>query len=72
MLYDPWADREDAQAINAIRPAGRLAPGRYDAVVAHREFITLDPADLRACCREQAVIYDVKHALQEGMVDASL
>jgi UDP-N-acetyl-D-galactosamine dehydrogenase len=74
-VYDPWANSEEAVSLYNVRMVEYPAAGRYDAMVvavAHREFITLDPATLRSYCREQAVIYDVKHALQEGLADASL
>ncbi|MHB8810382.1 MAG: Vi polysaccharide biosynthesis UDP-N-acetylglucosamine C-6 dehydrogenase TviB [Desulfobulbaceae bacterium] len=74
-VYDPWVKKEEAEAHYRVRMVEQPAPGSYDAVVvavAHREFITLDPAVLRSYCREQAVIYDVKHSLQEGLADASL
>ena len=74
-VFDPWVDQEEAEALYSIRMVEYPARGRYDAMVAavaHREIITLDPAVLRSFCREQAVIYDVKHALQEGLADASL
>ena len=74
-VYDPWVKSDEAQALYDVLMVEKLESGRYDAVVAavaHREFSTLDPAALRACCREQAVIYDVKHALPAGLADASL
>lgn len=74
-VFDPWVNREEAESHYDVRLVDELAPGRYDALVvavAHRQFITMDPVGLRACCRTEAVIYDVKHALQEGLADASL
>ena len=73
--YDPWVKSDEARTLYDVRMVEKLEQGCYDAVVlavAHREFIALDPAVLRGCCREQAVIYDVKHALPEGLADASL
>jgi UDP-N-acetyl-D-glucosamine/UDP-N-acetyl-D-galactosamine dehydrogenase len=74
-VFDPWVNREEAEALYNVRMVEHLAQGRYEAVVvavSHQQFITLDPATLRSYCREHAVIYDVKHALQENLADASL
>jgi len=74
-VHDPWVDAREAHALYAVNMVQELPGGRYDAVVvavAHREFIRLDPTELRSLCREKAVIYDVKHVLQEGLADASL
>jgi UDP-N-acetyl-D-galactosamine dehydrogenase len=52
-----------------------LPEGRYDAVilaVAHRQFLSLGKAELTRACRPQAVIYDVKHVLEQGLADGSL
>jgi UDP-N-acetyl-D-galactosamine dehydrogenase len=74
-VFDPWVDQDEAEALYSIRMVEYPARERYEAVVAavaHREIITLDPAVLRSFCREQTVVYDVKHALQEGLADTSL
>jgi len=74
-VYDPWVDKEEAQSAYNVKMVDQPHPQRYDAViaaVAHREFISMDPAELRSSCKENAVIYDVKHMLQDGVADASL
>lgn len=74
-VFDPWVNSDEARALYNVRMVEKLESGRYDAVVAavaHREFSALEPAALRACCREQVVIYDVKHSLPSGLADASL
>ncbi|GAB4336503.1 MAG: Vi polysaccharide biosynthesis UDP-N-acetylglucosamine C-6 dehydrogenase TviB [Desulfobulbaceae bacterium] len=74
-VYDPWVDMDEAHACYGVRMVGKPAGKRYDAVivaVAHREFITMDPEEIRSFCRENAVIYDVKHILQDGIADAGL
>lgn len=66
MLYDPWADREDGPFTQfgrwiVLRPGATMRwwwrAGNSSPCI---------PPDLRASCREQAVIYDGKHGLQEG------
>lgn len=74
-VYDPWVDRDEAQSVLGVKMVAQPQPRRYDAViaaVAHREFISMDQADIRSFCKENAVIYDVKHILQDGVADARL
>jgi UDP-N-acetyl-D-galactosamine dehydrogenase len=74
-VYDPWVDRDEAQSVYGVKMVAQPQPRRYDAViaaVAHREFISMDQADIRSFCKENAVIYDVKHILQDGVADARL
>jgi UDP-N-acetyl-D-galactosamine dehydrogenase len=74
-VYDPWVDREEATRLYGVTMIEKLPAQRYDAVilaVAHQEFIALSGAELQALCRQEAVIYDVKHALPKDMVDGSL
>ena len=73
-VYDPWVDAEEAQAEYGITPVAQPA-GPYDAVVvavAHRQFAALGIAAIRALCRPQAVIYDVKHLFPREAVDGRL
>lgn len=73
-VYDPWVDAEEAQAEYGITPVAQPA-GPYDAVVvavAHRQFAALGVAAIRALCRPQAVIYDVKHLFPREAVDGRL
>ena len=74
-VYDPWIDREEATRYYGVTMIEHLPKQRYDAVilaVAHQEFTQLTGDELRALCRDNAVIYDVKHALPSGVADASL
>jgi len=73
-VYDPWIDAEEAKAEYGITPVAQPA-GPYDAVVvavAHRQFAALGIAAIRALCRPQAVIYDVKHLFPREAVDGRL
>jgi UDP-N-acetyl-D-galactosamine dehydrogenase len=74
-VYDPWVDADEAQAEYGITPIGLPAAGQYDAVViavAHRQFAAQGVAAIRALCRPQAVIYDVKHLFPREAVDGRL
>lgn len=74
-VYDPWADRDEAARYYGVSMIEHLPKQRYDAVilaVAHQEFTQLSAEAMRALCRDNAVIYDVKHALPPGVADGSL
>jgi UDP-N-acetyl-D-galactosamine dehydrogenase len=74
-VYDPWVDGKEAADLYGVTMIEQLPQQRYDAViltVAHQEFTRLTAAELRALCRPNAVIYDVKHALPQGVADGSL
>uniref|UniRef100_UPI00405714DD nucleotide sugar dehydrogenase n=1 Tax=Candidatus Electronema sp. TaxID=2698783 RepID=UPI00405714DD len=74
-VYDPWADSAEARRLHKVTMIEELPEGRYDAVilaVAHRQFLSLGRAELTRVCRPQAVIYDVKHMLEQGLADGSL
>jgi UDP-N-acetyl-D-galactosamine dehydrogenase len=74
-VYDPWVDKDEARSVYNVKMVDQPPTQRYDAIiaaVAHREFIGMDQAEIRSFCRENAVIYDVKHLLQDGVADASL
>ncbi|WP_374323926.1 Vi polysaccharide biosynthesis UDP-N-acetylglucosamine C-6 dehydrogenase TviB [Azonexus sp.] len=73
-VHDPWVDADEAQAEYGITPVEQPA-GPYDAVVvavAHRQFAAQGVAAIRALCRPQAVIYDVKHLFPREAVDGRL
>ncbi len=74
-VYDPWADSDEATRYYGVSMIEQLPQKRYDAVilaVAHREFTQLSAEAMRTLCRDNAVIYDVKHALPPGVADGSL
>lgn len=74
-VYDPWVKQEEAQKEYGIAPIQELEEGRYDAIilaVAHREFQAMGADRLRALCKPQAIIYDVKDVLPINSVDGRL
>lgn len=74
-VCDPWADREEAGRLYQVNMVAHPGDSLYDAVifaVAHEEFQRLTAGEIRAFCREQAVVYDVKNVLAEGTADARL
>jgi UDP-N-acetyl-D-glucosamine/UDP-N-acetyl-D-galactosamine dehydrogenase len=74
-VHDPWADAAQAKHEYGIRPVRSLAPRRYDVVViavGHREFRELGARALRALCRRNHVLYDVKYIFRANEVDGRL
>jgi len=74
-VYDPWASPAEALQEYGISLVKAPKVGVYDAVlaaVAHSEFAEMDVADLRKLVRDNAVFYDLKNVLPEGIADIRL
>ena len=74
-VYDPWVDADEAEHEYGLRPITELKNDVYDAVilaVAHREFQAMGSEKIRALCKENGVLFDVKHLLPVSDVDARL
>jgi len=74
-VYDPWIDPAEARQEYAIEPIDSLVEGRYDAVilaVAHRQFAELGSARIRALCKPDGILFDVKHLMPAEAVDGRL
>ncbi len=74
-VYDPWADKDEAERMYGVTMIKDLPINHYDGVVlavAHREFTDLGAEDFKKMCRQLSVVYDVKHALPEKIVDGGL
>lgn len=73
-IHDPWVDESHLPADNLTLVAS-IEDGTYDAAVvavAHREFVAMGPARIRALCRPNGVVYDVKSMFAPEDVDAQL
>ncbi|HVI48412.1 MAG TPA: nucleotide sugar dehydrogenase [Chitinophaga sp.] len=72
-IHDPWADPAEVKHEYSWDCTTSIPEGaRYDAVllaVAHHQF---NDIDLKAVCKDKAVIYDVKGVLPKEVVDARL
>lgn len=72
-IHDPWADSNQVKDVYGIVcQNGESKKRKYDAVllaVAHLEFKELDIASL---CKENTVVYDIKSALPDSVVNARL
>lgn len=74
-IHDPWVDAQQARHEYGLILLDAPAAAHYDAVilaVAHREFIALGAAGIRALLRQDGVLFDVQRVLDRSLVDARL
>jgi UDP-N-acetyl-D-galactosamine dehydrogenase len=74
-VHDPWVNTDEAEHEYGLRPVALPAPGSYDAVVvavAHDAFRDMGVDAIRAFCRPDHVIHDVKGVLSKGSADLRL
>ena len=74
-VFDPWVDSAEAHEEYGITPISKLDKGSYDAIilaVAHREFIQMGGVSIRALCKENGVVYDLKYVLNTDESDLRL
>jgi UDP-N-acetyl-D-galactosamine dehydrogenase len=74
-VHDPWVAPREAKREYGIDIVETPEAGAYDAVVlavAHRQFAELGIEGIERFKRPSSVIYDIKHLLPQGRVDARL
>jgi len=74
-VHDPWVDADEARHEYRLDPIAAPEHGRYDAVivaVGHDQFRQLGAAGIRAFCKPESVVYDVKYVLPREAVDGRL
>ena len=74
-IYDPWVSKKESEHEYGITPIDSLKENHYDAVilaVAHREFIEMGAEKIRALCKPEGILYDVKNILPKAAVDGRL
>lgn len=74
-VWDPWISSAMARSEHQVDLIERPSPGLYDGVVlavAHRQFVELDPGQVRAFGRPGAVVFDVKAILPKAASDLRL
>jgi UDP-N-acetyl-D-galactosamine dehydrogenase len=74
-LHDPWVNGEEAEAEYGVVLVDELQQGRYDAVViavAHSRFAELGVERIRALCRGEPIVYDVKYLFPASETTARL
>ncbi len=66
-VFDPWADGEEARRQYGLTPIAEPRRGHYDAVVlavAHEKFREMGAKAIRAVCKTEHVLYDLKYLLR--------
>ncbi|MFV1973026.1 MAG: nucleotide sugar dehydrogenase [Thiohalobacterales bacterium] len=74
-VHDPWVEMDNAKDEYGIDLVADPVPGLYDAViiaVAHDEFSGLGAEGLRALCKPEGILYDVKCLLPADATDGRL
>jgi UDP-N-acetyl-D-galactosamine dehydrogenase len=74
-VHDPWADTSETEREYGIPLVAQPARGSYDAIVvavAHRQFVDLGAAGIRAFGSPNVVVFDLKHVLARKDSDARL
>jgi len=74
-VIDPWVNEDEALREHQITLTDSPDKNTYDAViiaVAHDQFKELGANGIRAMCKENCVIYDVKYLLKSNDVDGRL
>jgi UDP-N-acetyl-D-galactosamine dehydrogenase len=75
VVYDPWADADEAHREYGLEIETDLAANTYDAIViavAHDEIRELGAAGIHALGRQPHVVYDIKHVLAKTDTDGRL
>jgi UDP-N-acetyl-D-glucosamine/UDP-N-acetyl-D-galactosamine dehydrogenase len=74
-VFDPWVDLEEAEHEYGISLVKEPASKEYDGIVlavAHKEFVEMGEAGIRALGRRPHVLYDIKGALPISSTDLRL
>ncbi|AXR07319.1 Vi polysaccharide biosynthesis UDP-N-acetylglucosamine C-6 dehydrogenase TviB [Salinimonas sediminis] len=74
-IYDPWAEPDEVLHEYGLNLVNAPVEGKYDAVigaVAHHQFKTLSKDELRALCKPDSVIFDLKYMFDKASVDIRL
>jgi UDP-N-acetyl-D-glucosamine/UDP-N-acetyl-D-galactosamine dehydrogenase len=74
-VFDPWADKEEADHEYSIKLIKEPIAGKYDAIllaVAHNEFKALSPEQIRVFGKKNHVLYDIKYLLSADESDGRL
>ena len=74
-VYDPWADKVEAESAYGIKLVDTIEKNTYDAMivaVGHHQFGAKTVSELRGLCKEKSVIFDVKNLYPADQVDGTL
>jgi UDP-N-acetyl-D-galactosamine dehydrogenase len=74
-VYDPWVDANESLHEYGITPISEPNAASYDSIilaVAHHQFKKMGAATIRALCKSNAVVYDIKYVFKTGESDLRL
>ena len=74
-IYDPWANKSQAEFEYGILPIEQPQSGAYDGMVlavAHKEFKLLSSNRIREPLKSTGILFDVKHLLPAKDADLRL
>ncbi len=74
-IYDPWANPDEVRSEYGLELVDAPEKGKYDAVIAavgHHQFKSLSKEDLRALCKPDSVVFDLKYMFDKSSVDIRL
>ncbi|WP_252728411.1 Vi polysaccharide biosynthesis UDP-N-acetylglucosamine C-6 dehydrogenase TviB [Alteromonas sp. C1M14] len=74
-IYDPWASSEEVEEEYGLQLIDKPSSQHYDAVigaVSHKEFKAWTPEQLRALCKSESIIFDLKYMFDKTSVDIRL
>lgn len=74
-VFDPWVDKQEAQAVYKLNLIDQPAIGHYDAIivaVSHDQFKEIGLKGVKAFGKENHVLYDIKYLFPSDGVDGRL
>ena len=74
-IYDPWVDQAEVQSEYGLTPVEAPNQGKYDAViltVAHDKIRDMGAKKIRNFCKENHLLYDLKHIFSKNETDLRL
>ena len=74
-VYDPWVDQAEVQSEYGLTPVEAPNQGKYDAViltVAHDKIRDMGAKKIRNFCKENHLLYDLKHIFSKNETDLRL
>ena len=74
-VFDPWVDKQEAQAVYNLNLIDQPAAGQYDAMiiaVSHDQFKELGIEGVKALGKDNHVVYDIKYLFPSDGVDGRL
>ena len=74
-VFDPWVDKQEAQAVYNLNLIDQPAAGQYDAMiiaVSHEQFKELGIEGVKALGKDNHVLYDIKYLFSSDGVDGRL